>query len=250
VELKDVLAEVPGMHRQFVYYLESQGYIRPLKVQRARIARRSYRTEDLRVLREMWKYYQRGFSVQTAYQLFSRRERLATYVMFPVARQARAQAFEAIIRQASVAEVCAVYGSSFDFIVRTDTPEESDVYYSLLPALAGIGLVGPATVLKANSAFQRPHRHKEARRTMIAYVFMKVPGKDIEDVMHQLQEMAEVVEAAAVYGETDIVVKVETQDQTALDSLVMDRLHQLEKVESTRTFIVIGGSHWQRPRDD
>jgi DNA-binding Lrp family transcriptional regulator len=85
---------------------------------------------------------------------------------------------------------------------------------------------------------------------MIAYVFMKVPGKDIEDVMHQLQEMAEVVEAAAVYGETDIVVKVETKDQAELDSLVMDRLHLLDKVESTRTFIVIGGTHWERPRDD
>jgi DNA-binding Lrp family transcriptional regulator len=250
VELKDVLAEIPGMHRQFVYYLESQGYIHPLKVQRTRIARRSYRPEDLDILREMWRYYQRGYSVQSAYQLINRPERFASYVTFPADKRVWAQALEATKRQASVAAASAVYGSTFDFIVRAETPEESDIYFTLLPALAGIGLVGPAAVLRMTSGFQRPSGEREAGRELIAYVFMKVPGKDIDDVMQQLRSMEEVVEAAAVYGETDIVAKVEAPDQAALDSLVMKRLHQLDKVESTRTFIVIGGTHWERPRDN
>jgi DNA-binding Lrp family transcriptional regulator len=246
MELKQVLAEVPGMHRQFVYYLESQGYIRPVKIPRARIARRYYRTEDVRVLREMWRYYQRGYSVQASYQLLSRRDRLVTYVTFPVNKEILTAAFQTATRQQSVVEASAVYGSTFDFVVRTDTPEEGEIYYGLLPALAETGLVGPATVLRATNAFQRPQAQERAGLNMIAYVFMRVPGKDIEEVMDTLQEIDEVVEAAAVYGETDIVAKVVTGDQAALDSLVIDRLHRLEKVESTRTFIVIGGMHWER----
>jgi DNA-binding Lrp family transcriptional regulator len=248
MELKHVLAEIPGLNRQFVYYLESQGYIRPVKIPRARISRRSYRSEDVGLIRDMWRYYQRGYSVQAAYQLLSRGDRLATYVAFPVSKAVLARAFATATMQASVVEASAVYGSPFDFLVRTDTPDEGEIYYGLLPALAEAGLMGPATVLKASNAFTRPQAHKKAGQGMIAYVFMKVPAKDIEDVMSSLEEIDGVVEAAAVYGETDIVAKVETGDQAALDVLVMERLHRLEEVESTRTFIVIGGMHWERPR--
>jgi DNA-binding Lrp family transcriptional regulator len=245
MELKQVLAEVPGLNRQFVYYLESQGYIRPLKVPRARIARRYYRDEDVRVLRDVWRYYQRGYSVQASYRL-SRREPLGTYVTFPVSKETRMNAFETTTKQQSVVEASAVYGSTFDFIVRTDSPDEADIYYGLLPALAETSHVGAATVLRTIDEFQRPSANERAGQGLIAYVFMKVPGKDIADVMTELQEFEEVVEAATVYGETDIVAKVITADQAALDTLVMEHFHKLEKVESTRTFIVIGGLHWER----
>jgi DNA-binding transcriptional MerR regulator len=248
MELKYVLAEVPGLNRQFVYYLESQGYIRPAKIPRTRISRRSYEAEDVRLIREMWRYYQRGYSVQAAHQLLSRPQRLATYVTFPVSKKVLAGALATATKQASVVEAGAVYGSPFDLVIRTDTPDEGEIYYGLLPALAEAGLMGPATVLKTSSAFTRPRAGKKAGQGMIAYVFMKVPAKDIEEVMSALEEIDGVVEAAAVYGETDIVAKVETADQAALDVLVMERLHQLEQVESTRTFIVIGGMYWERPR--
>jgi DNA-binding Lrp family transcriptional regulator len=247
MELKEVLAEVPGMHRQFVYYLEAQGYIHPLKVPRARIARRFYRTEDVRVLRQMWRYYQRGYSVQASYQLLNQREQLATYVTFQVDKDCWQQAFDITTNQQSVVEASCIYGSTFNFVARTDSPDEADIYYGLLPALAGAGLAGAATVLRTASSFHRPLTNEMAGRGMIAYVFMKVPSKDIEEVMQTLQDFEEVVEAATVYGETDIVAKVVTADQAALDSLVLDRFHRLEKVESTRTFIVIGGLHWERP---
>ena len=40
MELKDVLAQVPGLEKRFVYYLESLGYIQPTRVPKRRIARR------------------------------------------------------------------------------------------------------------------------------------------------------------------------------------------------------------------
>jgi DNA-binding Lrp family transcriptional regulator len=195
----------------------------------------------------MWRYYQRGYSVQASYQLLNQREQLATYVTFPVGKDSWQEAFDITISQQSVVEASCVYGSTFNFVARTDTPDEAEIYYGLLPALAGSGLAGPATVLRATNSFHRPPANEMAGRGMIAYVFMKVPSKDIEEVMQTLHDFEEVVEAATVYGETDIVAKVVTADQAALDSLVLERFHRLEKVESTRTFIVIGGLHWERP---
>ena len=54
----------------------------------------------------------------------------------------------------------------------------------------------------------------------------------------------EVRGASTVYGESDVITKVETADQGQLDSLVMQRLHDIPAVESTRTFVVVKNLHW------
>src|SRR5438105_3135896 len=87
MELKAILSQAPGIQRQFVYYLEAQGYIRPRKIRQARIARRDYSPEDARIVAETWRYCQRGYSVQAAYELISRAERVTAYITLPVRQQ-------------------------------------------------------------------------------------------------------------------------------------------------------------------
>ena len=74
--------------------------------------------------------------------------------------------------------------------------------------------------------------------------------ENVAEVMDQLKEIPEVLEASTVYGESDIIAKVQVGSQEELDSLVMDKLHAIPAVESTRTFIVIGRLHWSRERPD
>ena len=81
---------------------------------------------------------------------------------------------------------------------------------------------------------------------MMAYVLLVVPGKDVADVMEKLKGFDEVKEASTVYGESDVIARVETVDQDELDSLVMQRLHDIPAVESTRTFVVVKNLHWSR----
>lgn len=248
MELKDVLGRVPGLHKRFVYYLESQGYIRPVKLRRQRISRRDYSEEDLRVLREMWRYYQRGYSVQAAHDLVSRRERVVAYVTLPVPQERWRGLLAALREQPEVVAASAVYGVGLDIIVKTDTPDEGEVYQALLPALRAVGLVGAPTVLRATRYFQReetvPTDGGDGK--MLAYVLLRVPGKDAPQVMEDLRRFVGIVEAATVYGETDIIAKVVVESQRELDELVMDKLHSIPAVESTRTFIVIGTLHWSR----
>ena len=81
---------------------------------------------------------------------------------------------------------------------------------------------------------------------MMAYLLMKVPGKDVNQVMDALRAMPEVVEASTVYGESDIIARLETATQVELDNFVMERVHGIPAVESTRTYIVVGSMHWKR----
>jgi len=81
---------------------------------------------------------------------------------------------------------------------------------------------------------------------MLAYVLIKVPAKHADSVLEQLRQFPGIVEAAVVYGETDIIAKIAVPSQAELDDLVIRRIQGLPQVESTRTFIVVGGMHWQR----
>ena len=73
-----------------------------------------------------------------------------------------------------------------------------------------------------------------------------MPGKDVAQVMLRLEEIAAVAEASTVYGESDIIVRLEAPSQEVLDRIVMEELHEIEAVESTRTYVVVGGTRWVR----
>ena len=51
MRLQEVLNQIEGLEKRFVYYLRSQGYIHPQKLQKARIARRDYSLADLERIR-------------------------------------------------------------------------------------------------------------------------------------------------------------------------------------------------------
>ena len=114
--------------------------------------------------------------------------------------------------------------------------------------LAEMGVAGlPDIHVAAQRYVKKGGRSKAGRRkSMMAYVLMVVPGKEVADVMEQLKDFNEVKEASTVYGESDLIAKVETADQVQLDSLVMQRLHDIPAVESTRTFVVVKNLHWRR----
>jgi DNA-binding Lrp family transcriptional regulator len=83
-----------------------------------------------------------------------------------------------------------------------------------------------------------------------AYVLIKASAKSIEAVLDQLRRLAGVVEASVVYGESDVICRIEVGDQAELDQLVMRDVHAIPAVESTRTFIVVGSMHWRRREPD
>jgi len=78
-----------------------------------------------------------------------------------------------------------------------------------------------------------------------AFVLITVPANRSGDIVQMLMDNFSefVTEAAAVYGEADVVAKVETPSIQMLHELVMDKIQNLPNVRVTRTFIIIPQLH-------
>jgi DNA-binding Lrp family transcriptional regulator len=100
-------------------------------------------------------------------------------------------------------------------------------------------------VLHARQAAAPAAAGREQRR-MLAYVLIRVPAKHVGGLLDELRKYDGVREVSAIYGETDVIAKIEVPDQATLDDLIMNKIQEIPTVESTRTFIAIGGMHWSR----
>lgn len=74
-----------------------------------------------------------------------------------------------------------------------------------------------------------------------AFVLITVPANQSGDIVRILMDDHSefVAEAAAVYGEADVIAKVETPSIEKLHQLVMNTIQNLPNVRVTRTFIII-----------
>jgi len=73
-----------------------------------------------------------------------------------------------------------------------------------------------------------------------AYVLLKVrPNKD-RIVIEKIRKFPKVKEVTSVYGEYDLIVKVEAESLADLDSVVFDALRAIPEVESTTTCVATG----------
>lgn len=74
-------------------------------------------------------------------------------------------------------------------------------------------------------------------------------GSEVE-VLKSLRKMDGVVEAFAVYGNYDVVAKVQAENLDKLNQIVTGKIRKLENVKSTQTMIVVDekslGLEWIR----
>ena len=74
---------------------------------------------------------------------------------------------------------------------------------------------------------------------MKAFILVTVPAGKSPEAVVALRKIPGVVEAWAVYGETDIVAKIDVADNQTLDRLVMQDIQGMKLVNTTRTLIAI-----------
>lgn len=245
MKLGEILAQVPGLPRRFVYYLEAQGYIRPTRLPKQRIARREYSPADLETIRAIWQYYRQGYSLPVASALAA--AQTTVYVLLRTPPRRAAEALALLQSADRVAEAGLVYGEDNLLVLRLRAAQESDVFAVLNPVFDQGAIAGVPVVLKTVRWVHAPlPETPKEQPPMLAYVLIKVPAKHADSVLEQLRQFPGIVEAAVVYGETDIITKIAVPSQAELDDLVIRRIQGLPQVESTRTFIVVGGMHWQR----
>lgn len=87
-----------------------------------------------------------------------------------------------------------------------------------------------------------------SRSVVSAYVLITVPARRSGDLVDTLRtEYPQFVkEAEAVYGEADVIARIETTSVEELHDLVMEKIQKLPIVTVTRTFIIIPNAYSTR----
>ena len=73
---------------------------------------------------------------------------------------------------------------------------------------------------------------------VLAYVLFKVSSGTERAVCQKLVEFDEVVQADIIFGEYDVVAKIETPDLSTLEEFVSDKIRSVLNVLVTSTMIV------------
>lgn len=73
---------------------------------------------------------------------------------------------------------------------------------------------------------------------MIAYVLIGLRDCDEQEVLNELVEHDEVEEAHILFGEWDIIAKLNVSSPEAAGTFVMENIRAIEEVQLTSTLIV------------
>lgn len=79
-----------------------------------------------------------------------------------------------------------------------------------------------------------------------AFILVGVSAKDSGELIRDLKKSPAVVELAGVYGDADVLVKVQAPDMRELDQLIFSTIQANKHTKLTRTYVVIGQQHWTR----
>ncbi len=73
----------------------------------------------------------------------------------------------------------------------------------------------------------------------MAFVLIRTKaGKEL-DVVEKVKEMGEVKDAWAVYGEFDIIARVEVESMPELNSFILEKLRKMSDIVMTSTLITM-----------
>jgi DNA-binding Lrp family transcriptional regulator len=73
---------------------------------------------------------------------------------------------------------------------------------------------------------------------ILAYVLFKVNSGTEREVCQKLVDFNEVLQADIIFGEYDVLSKIETQDLSALEEFVSEKIRNVPNVLVTSTMII------------
>ena len=73
---------------------------------------------------------------------------------------------------------------------------------------------------------------------VLAYIVFKVNSGTEREVCQKLIEFGEVIQADIIFGEYDVLAKIETQDLAELEAFVSEKVRAVQNVLVTSTMII------------
>jgi len=72
-----------------------------------------------------------------------------------------------------------------------------------------------------------------------AFVLILATAGKERDALEKLKNMPEVKEAYMVYGEYDLLIRVETDSLKGLDDVIMGKIRKMPEIQLTSTLIAV-----------
>ncbi len=72
---------------------------------------------------------------------------------------------------------------------------------------------------------------------MIAYLLISLKESSEQDVLLELTDMEEVIEAHILFGEWDLIAKVNIESPQDMGTFVMEKIRSLPQIKITSTLI-------------
>ncbi|MHA1651733.1 MAG: Lrp/AsnC family transcriptional regulator [Candidatus Helarchaeota archaeon] len=73
----------------------------------------------------------------------------------------------------------------------------------------------------------------------IAFVTIKVQVGQVREVLSQIRELKNVVEAYSITGPFDIIIKIEGDNLENVAKMIVTKIHEIPGVQDTITYMVI-----------
>jgi len=70
---------------------------------------------------------------------------------------------------------------------------------------------------------------------VVGFVMISVKPPNVRKVYNELSKLPEIIELNALFGEYDIMAKVEAEDVEKLAEIVIDKIRTIKGVSDTRT---------------
>jgi DNA-binding Lrp family transcriptional regulator len=74
--------------------------------------------------------------------------------------------------------------------------------------------------------------------SVLAYILFKVNSGTERDVCQKLVEFDEIIQADIIFGEYDVLTKIETKDLAELETFVSEKVRNVQNVLVTSTMII------------
>ena len=74
--------------------------------------------------------------------------------------------------------------------------------------------------------------------SVLAYILFKVNSGTERDVCQKLVEFDEIIQADIIFGEYDVLAKIETEDLAELETFVSEKVRNVPNVLVTSTMII------------
>ena len=75
---------------------------------------------------------------------------------------------------------------------------------------------------------------------MTAYVLATIKAGSERDVKDKLKAISEVTDVNILYGEYDLIIKIELDGISELSDFILDKIRAISSIERTTTLIVAG----------